>query len=828
MTIENFIGVNTNYTRSINLERDMMSSLIINSYIPTSRAISTLDRIAGRFNNESCPRAWNLVGPYGSGKSSFAIFLSHLLGNPENKATAFANSVLKSNDRELARKYAKELKGSSGYCKVLMTGSPEPFSKRFLSNLSLAAEDFFSGRRGRIPNVLIKLKKAMNKGETTTPEIIEIIKSLQIAISKANGKGLLIVVDELGKFLEYEARHPNINDIYLLQALAEHAYSSSGANVILIAMLHQAYEQYAKGVSDSMKNEWSKVQGRFETIPYIDNIEQVLGVVAKAINHRHPEDKGWKAINAEVTENVKTLSKENSIPGSLTKSDINRLFVSCYPLHPIASIILPVLCQKIAQNERTLFSYLGSNESHGFRSSLKNLNKLGEWVYPWEVYDYFVLNHVSSTSDHFFHRRWAEVSYAIERLGDAPEDEVKLLKSIGLFNIVGQHGGLKASKNILELCLSKEVSIQKTLKKLESKSIIQFRKFNGEYRVWQGSDFDLDEAIKNEKNQMGHFSISKALNDKKTLPPLVARKYTIENGTLRYFPPLFVDSESISNLPKKTKTPRVIVYVDETSIEQLSQKTFGFISDQDILVYCPNAPQIREAVSDVLALSRVEANYQELQSDPVSQRDLKERLSVAESLEDELLNSFLEEPQTNKWYWKGKPLQVSNKRSLQRVLSNVLESVYPYSPIFNNELINRDKPSAQANAGRNKLLFAMLHHEKEKNMGIEKFPPEKAIYLSILKTTGIHRVKSGEWGLFKPTFRNDENNLQHVWGRIERFFNDNCGEAIAFANLGEILTAPPYGVKEGVLPILYVSLVLIYKDELAIYENGIYVPYFTE
>jgi hypothetical protein len=39
MSLTDLITINTNYTRSINLERDYDSVALIKSYIPTSRAV---------------------------------------------------------------------------------------------------------------------------------------------------------------------------------------------------------------------------------------------------------------------------------------------------------------------------------------------------------------------------------------------------------------------------------------------------------------------------------------------------------------------------------------------------------------------------------------------------------------------------------------------------------------------------------------------------------------------------------------------------------------------------------------------------------------------
>ena len=66
---------------------------------------------------------------------------------------------------------------------------------------------------------------------------------------------------------------------------------------------------------------------------------------------------------------------------------------------------------------------------------IKRLKQVGEWVLPWEIFEYFIENQPSATTDHITHRRWAEVITALERLGDAEELESQALKTIGLFNI---------------------------------------------------------------------------------------------------------------------------------------------------------------------------------------------------------------------------------------------------------------------------------------------------------------------------------------------------------------------------------------------------------
>ncbi|VAW65879.1 FIG01060185: hypothetical protein [hydrothermal vent metagenome] len=829
MSLHNLVTVNTHYTRSVNLERDSDSVDVVSAYIPTSRALRTFLRISEAFGNETTPRAWSLIGPYGSGKSSFSVFLSQLLSCPDEGAAQAARKVLKTTDTKLANTFLKETKNSDGYLKVLITGAPESMSKRLIKGLAETAQNYL----GKKPAIVNKLNRALNE-ELSTTEIISLFGQLQITLKKKRCKGILLIIDELGKFLEYEARHYGANDIYLLQALAEHACKGSDTNLFLFVMLHQSFEQYAKGLGENLKNEWSKVQGRFEDVPFLESAEQVLRVVSAAFNHdlTKQQSKELKDKSAKV---VDVLIKQKAISSTLERNDAIDLYSSCYPLHPISAVLLPLLCQKIAQNERTLFSYLGSHEEFGLQFMLTQLEELGEYIYPHHIYDYFITNQPAALGDYATHRRWAEVVTSIERLGDAPETQINILKTIGILNIIGSKGGFKASKPLLETCLPKKKMVKSALSSLEEKSIINYRKFNTEYRVWQGSDFDLEAALQEELNNVGYFSLASELNAAKNMQPLVARKYTIQTGALRYFIPTFIDAKSYKTTEVKSKYARIMFYLaaDQDDEKIFKNDVINYFSELDVVALSLNGSQLREAVAENLALKRVGISRQELNSDPVAKREYEDRLTAAEQAEDQMLQDLIAYPTECNWYHKGIMQLVASKRAMQAMLSGVLENVYEYTPNIYNELVNRDKPSAQASAGRNKLLLAMQNHASEENLGIEKFPPEKSIYRAVLKEAGLHRYneKLAQWELCAPSLdgrKDKKSNMRHVWKRIDAFLDSTEKQPKSLAELNAELLAPPYGVKAGLLPIFYVAVYIVYQHELALYESRRYKPYFTE
>ncbi len=834
MSIQHKIKVNTHYTRSINLERDADSPEVVKAYIPTSRALRTFSRVMDTFGKGQAPRAWSLVGPYGSGKSSFSVFLSQLLSNPESESTKTAQQILTKTDKKLAKPFIDAIKGSEGYLKILITGAPEPMGRRIIKGMHSAALEYWKQRPGKNHAIVSRLEAATKNTECSVSDVLELIKELQTALDKTNCAGLLLIVDELGKFLEYEARHYGANDIFLLQALAEHACEGNSVNLLLFVLLHQSFEQYAKGLGENLKNEWSKVQGRFEEVPFLESAEQVLRVVSAAFTHDFSA-KEKSTVSKNIGDALTVLIKNKALPGVMTDQEALDLFSACYPLHPVSAILLPLLCQKVAQNERTLFSYLGSHEGFGLQDMLNKLNKVGEFIYPHHIYDYFITNQPAVMGDYITHRRWAEVVTATERLGDANENEVNLLKTIGILNIIGGKGGFKASKAILEKCSLSKSIYSKSVKTLVDKSIVNFRRFNSEYRVWQGSDFDLEEALQEEKNNLGNFSIANELNATKNMLPIVARKYTIQNGTLRYFIPVFVDAKTYSNTESASNDARIVFYLAaaQDDVKIFNEKVITHFSALDIVVLCRNGSQLREAVAETLALKRVQVNCQALNTDQIARREFQDRLTAAEFSEDSMLDDLLDSPEENLWFNDVKQLNVLSKRTLQQTLSSVLEKVYSRSPIINNELINRDKLSAQGNGARNKLLQTMLNNEDKAELAIEKFPAEKAIYRSLLLETGLH-VESGEsnagWKFVEPERdgRKDKYNMRHVWSCIDEFLDSTEKNPRAMIELNDLLMAPPYGMKAGVLPVLYIASYLCYQHELAIYDNRSYKPYFTE
>ncbi|EGQ7891837.1 hypothetical protein H8Q55_000394 [Vibrio parahaemolyticus] len=827
MSLENTISIRASYTRSINVEKHKSSTDSIIGYVPTSRALSTLERVVGTLNNKEVPRSWSLVGPYGAGKSAFAVFLSALLSDPKGDLFKFSHANLGNENAKLTSEISKDVEATQGYIRVLICGSAEPLSIRIVKSLKESCEEVWSGTSGKKPEVFKQLEDVIARNSVTASGLVELISNVQSAIDKSksiNAKGIVFIIDELGKFLEYAARHKESNELFVLQAIAEHAQQPHSVRILQFVMLHKSFEQYAQGLTENARNQWSAVQGRFEEVPFIENNEQVLRVVSRAIKQTQ-EIKQNSKLEAVVNSHTRVLLAEAATPSTLKQSEASQLFLDCYPLHPVSALLLPLLCQQVAQNERTLFSYLGSSEQFGFQQKINTLQSVGDFVFPVDIYDYFISNQTSVLGDLQTSRRWAEVVTAVERLGDAnSQTTIDLLKTIGILNIVGARGGFKPSRQILETCFNQQ-ELDKALDELLDKSIITLRKFNNEYRVWQGSDFDLYSSVAEEiqKIKVSNSSLADDLQASSPMPPVVARKYSITTGALRYFSPVYADALTITSIATSSSCSKIIFYLLAEGEPPVSKDVLSSIGAGNILCEVSNSAQLSSVTREINAYKRV-SNKREIHEDPVAKKELEANLSKLLVTQKQLLNELISLPEQSTWYHDGKVKNVAAKRDMQRLLSDVMEQKYHSTPRVFNELINKDKPSSQAASGRSKLMKAMLSNPNIDQLGIEKFPPEKAMYIAILKDLKLHVCHKGHFEFSPPV----ENSYLGVWHEISKHLDSTEEEAKSFSELDSLLTNSPFGVKKGLLPIYYLHAYLVYKEDVAVYEDGKYQPDITE
>ena len=285
--LSDLFHVKGRFQRSVHLERDFYTENALDGYILTVTAREMLSRVVATLEDQATSKAWSLTGPYGSGKSAFALFSAKLLGDRDASTTQQALALLKRGDTPLYERFISTNGNGqfpSGFCHVLISGERAPLPTTLLHGLARGLKNFGIPPSSSLQRKIRKhLKTEANGTPLQASEITALFESATRTIKRNGGHGLLLVIDELGKFLEYAAQHPAQGDVFVLQTLAEFATRSDQTPLILLTILHQAFEQYANKLAKSQQEEWAKIQGRFEDVAFVEPTEQVLRLVGSAI-----------------------------------------------------------------------------------------------------------------------------------------------------------------------------------------------------------------------------------------------------------------------------------------------------------------------------------------------------------------------------------------------------------------------------------------------------------------------------------------------------------------------------------------------------------------
>ena len=839
--------VSSRFRRSVHLERDFYAENSLDGYVVTVTARETLRRLISALENHSASKAWSLTGPYGSGKSAFALFAAKLLGNPESPDTQQALNLLESADVFLRDQFM-DVRASQqkerGFCPVLISGERAPITIALLRGLASGLAAFGGGsRRFRlIGSIERRLESATPENPPYASEITDFFEAATRKLGETGGAGLVLVVDELGKFLEYAAQHPSQGDMFVLQSLAEFAARSENTPLFLLTILHQAFEQYAQRLEQSQREEWAKVQGRFEDVAFIEPGEQVLRLIGDAIetniNALKTLDDARRFLAVSVDLQLK--------PRQLDTYEFLQLLENCLPLHPTVALIVGSLFRRFAQNERSLFALLNSGEPHGLQDFLANHSydgpRLPLFSLP-DLYDYIntaLGNRLYGSSDG---RKWARIESAIARLPNPSPMAVSLIKTIGLLSVVREVSvNLKSSKDLLRYALDDGTEnyaqeFEGALSELEKRSIAIYRRYNGAYALWEGSDIDIESRLSEASAQLdSNQRLAPTISTVLPPQPLIARRHLFETGTLRYFVIRYTDVERFdADLEKPLgDSDGLVLYAlpaSDFEAERLVKKaTEGSVVERkEVLIAIPQSIAIlQDAILELGRLRWVENHTPELDGDDTARRELAARIADSEQTISGPLSSLFtsniagHDEGKCTWYHGGSKAPIASRRELNEYLSRICDSVYHKTPIIRNELINQRQLSHSASRARRMLIKAMLECGVQENLGITGYPPEMSVYLSLLSDTGIHRNVSGEWG-FHPPQESSEDKIFLTWGAIEAFLDDCEAERQPVSKLYRRLEEPPIGLKSGPIPILLCAVLLHYEAEIALYEDGSFI-----
>ncbi len=817
------ISVHGRFVRSANVERDADRTEPLDGYIVTACALDVVERIARTATAGQAGGAWSLTGPYGSGKSSLALLLDAALGPATTTRELACRLVDEASPKagELVRRTHRQFgTQKSGFHRGVVTANREPLGYTLLRALHAAVLRRYGGLpstkefraanalKGALEDISTNDRRRTGPFPTATVEIAECL---------AEDAPLLLIIDEFGKNLE-AIQDSSEADPYLLQQLAE-AGQGAGLPIFVLTLQHLSLDDYLANAGSTRRKEWAKVQGRFEDIAYVESASQMRALIGTVFQ---VNDDGLRDRIANWAEHHAKAMRSLGI-ADLVDQDV---VASCYPLHPLTAMILPEICSRYGQHERTLFSFLASADPASAASFLATSEISSHGPLPSlgleDVYDYFVTHGSPTATSVAWSSRWTEIATRLRDIHGLSASQARMAKAIALLNLVSTAGAIRASSGVLALVDGRS---DERLDDLESAGIVIYRDFADEYRIWQGTDVDIRRLYEIAHERVQQQSLAEVLASVDDPLPVVAARHSAKHHVLRVFSRRYVGSgEHIEPMDTFSEYDGEVLLV-VSSHQKVPSLPESAATAKPVVAAIPSSLATLDNVAREVAAVTAVLKDPAVDNDWVARRELGERIAeMRGALEHAITRTFSGD--ACRWVL----LNPSGERELPAgrgtvPLSAAADTAYWSTPTVRNEMLNRTHLTSQGAKARRLLLNAMIEHGATSGLRLEGHGPEVAMYRAFLERTGLHGhdARNGAMIFRKPT----DPSLQEAWKVIEDIFAGAKDRRINLRDTYATLLLPPIGMKLSVIPVFLTAALLASSDEVAIYEHGTFKPLLT-
>jgi len=831
------------FNRSANIVRDTTEGVEKPLYSFSSSSTELIDIVLDAATHTNSDKAISIVGPYGSGKSMFGVLLSELARNPDSDWVKSALAGLNSIAPQIGEKMSVAIDDRALSYKIIpIIGSRGSISTALINALLDLCESEDTGwiSSDFASRVSVQADQ-VRAGIHDSSEIAKLFAETAKQATTAGNKGLIVLIDEFGQFLEYAASVESTDNLLLAQQLAEESARAKDGSLLLLTFLHQSVAHYSRSGNSAQFTEWQKVQGRFREVAFNEDPENQYELIHGAVSSLENSfaiGKWAKRVHKQA-EKVELFSGGAS--GQFWTEQISRFA----PLHPSTVFALPRLSAIVGQNQRTLFGFTDSSDPRGLRGIINSSDfvpGIGSSITADRLFDFFLrpASPVSIPDD--ARRRVAEANAALDRLGDRPTLESRIIKTLTVLAVVQPGTRLVTDRAMLAFSLDVEDSskdLEHALEQLISRKLIVFRKFSSEYKLWQGTDFDVDQAIRHITDELLHEeSINTLLNSELKPRLIAARRHAFTTGTARTFGWVVAGTNEVTKkgyvipVAEHSDDDGQIVLVLTENRNQISkaQNWATKQTDKNLFVLISTKPSDLEVqIKTLAAAQKAESQYPVLGEDHVAKAEITARIDYHSDRVSELFDQLFFDHKSLNVFWAGERRSDWDRLPFSEIASQISDQVYHQAPIIRNELVNRTDISPTGFAAVKKAVDTILKGTNKPRGGLEGHGAEVSIFRSLFEDTGLFREsRNFPLGMAKkpPRKKKDDSRIRPMWAHIAEWSadpgNSPSGNPAPFVRLLNELMAPPFGIKRGLALILIWSFVMARRDEIALYDNGTY------
>ncbi len=877
--ISDFIRPMSGFQYSVNLKYDYENDHKINNYIITAEALEIIRDILRSVQPESTDRSRLFIGPYGKGKSNLVLVLLAILCRENFDINLDLIKNIQELDKELCDEIRLFCAHQEKFLPVIISGNSLNITEEFIRSLqeSLKKNDleniipdtyFKSAVRmielweykynktfkqfvellGEDPNnfkdkllkfnvqaykTFISIYPELTSGGTFYPtetiNIAEFYMDVCTKIREKAYKGIYVIYDEFSKYLEGSIDRNTAMDIKQLQDFAELCNRSGTSQIHIMLISHKSIISYVDKLPIEKVNSWRAVSDRFKTIELRTTPSHAYTLISNIIQK---EPKAWQKHVNLFDELIQEIALQTSRRGLFRDDSIdieNKIIKDCYPLHPVSVFILPRISEKVAQNERTLFTFMATEEANTLGKFIKNAKGGFPLLTPNIIYDYFENLFKLHRYDSDIYDIYRKVASTLRKINKEDILEARIIKTIGIIYIINEFNRLPPTMDMVSFSVNNHRTaknkILNSINSLIDKKILFYRESNDYLVLKISSGRPIEEEISDtiEKRKLS-FNKNTVLNECLNENYIYPTRYNDEKEIVRYFNVDFITLDEIRPIKDWDKKINAsgadgtffAVLIDEqeeyedalTEIKKIKNKRAVFAI-------------IKEVLNIDLLLRRLDALFEmhsksEEENDEIYSDELHMLIEDTFCELSRYINYYLR-PELGKceYYNEGKKENIYRRTMLNRLLSRICFEVFKNMPVIVNETINKNEPSTQAVNARNRVIDGLLKNEIQERLGLIGYGQDVNIMQTTLVRTGILKCDNGRMIIKTKNLENKK--LEYILEIINRFIIDSTDKKVSFGILYDFLMNPINGIgmRKGIIPI-YIAAVLHSKKQHAV------------
>ncbi len=520
--------------------------------------------------------------------------------------------------------------------------------------------------------------------------------------------------------------------------------------------------------------------------------------------------------------------------GSHSREWLQKTIVEgCFPLHPLTTYCLPLLNRQLAQNERTMFSFIW-DEKYGLKSFIEDadLTTSDGWLNLLSLdglFRYFEMNIKERRLDLYLLYQQAKSKFLPEKVYDGLEG--RLLRSLVLLGVTSGDPHLRTNRELLQQALAlppaRSSELLAALGRLEQAGIVYLSQAGYYQLVQQGQANPRELRSIIERHAQEVITSPMALLNEQYKPANVtAINYNKVRGTDRKLLASFV---SINGLTSSTSLEDQLRKIDgllwyivaHTEEEQLQARSAAVqLTKQynQLVVAVPRTPSdLIERFKCKISLERLRntseykrADYQELLADTgVVGRDYQS----AFQRERQRFNSSA----NFEWYFNGQITIVQDPHQLWELATRVMRTVFPTTPAHNTaqHLAKGSSNAPKQREALDHILSAPFQRSGKKN-------PTDIILFDGAEALGLIQLIGQEGGYSRYNVCTPDPSLHQQSRVIWNMFDERLKErdaSVSWIEVSEELGRPPFGLSPQVIELFLAAFLRFNKDCIKVYTN---------